>query len=255
MTQINQYTNEVTDAAGSNPLFPGDLFDVDKLIDQDLGVYESQKMQWGTLLTYLAGGGSNYGNADLTWTANRIHNANNYASAEINQLSKIFEMLPPNDSGNGFQVSRPGPGIDDADFINIFNGGGGTWKYFDNGSTVSYGGRDQNSFFGDDTAIGSPFGSYHSNRNFVHTIATENRKAVVTDIPILPESLVPIGTDPEDAIFWARSISKGVLFPTLTEDARNAIPTPRQGLVIYNTDTDKMQVYTGIGLTGWSNMN
>ena len=255
MTQINQYSNEITPLGGLNDLQITDYFDVDKLIDADTQTFESQKMTWGTLQTYIAAvGGANWGNTDLTVTDNRIHNGNNLTVAEINLENRIFELNGPNDSNNGFLVSRTGNNVFGADFITFQNGTGGNFKYYDNGSAAYWGGQTQNVFFGDDTPVGTPWGA-QSNRNFLATFASDSRKTVFTDTPIPPEPLVPVGVDPADSVAWFRSTSKGVLFPNLTEAARNTIPTPRTGLVIYNIDSDKLQVYTGIGLSGWSNLN
>jgi hypothetical protein len=46
------------------------------------------------------------------------------------------------------------------------------------------------------------------------------------------------------ALLAFNSINKGVLFPRMTTAQRNAIVNPKGGLVIYNTSTNKLNVYT-----------
>lgn len=68
MTQINQYSTEILPLI--NEIRGDDYLDVDKLIDGDLGIYESQKMTYGTLLTQLETDNpswvQNLSNSDLT---------------------------------------------------------------------------------------------------------------------------------------------------------------------------------------------
>lgn len=45
------------------------------------------------------------------------------------------------------------------------------------------------------------------------------------------------------AILEIESTSKGVLFPRMTTTQRDAIPTPQNGLMIYNTTTNKFNGY------------
>lgn len=47
------------------------------------------------------------------------------------------------------------------------------------------------------------------------------------------------------AILEAESTSQGALFPRMTEAQRDAIVSPATGLVIYNTDTNTLNVYSG----------
>lgn len=254
MTQINQYSTEITPL--SNPLNDDDLFDIDKLIEPDLMEYESQKMSWGTLKTFIAQAPTqNWGNTDLNVTGNRIHNANNNTISELFLNSRIFAMDDADGTGNAFKIERVGvnPPQYGEDYFIMQNGNGGYFKYYDNGSAAFYGGDTQNFFVGDDTGLGTPFGP-QSNRNFLATFSSEDRKTVFTDVVIPPESIIPLGSDPADSVAWFRSTSKGVLFPNLTDAQRATIPTPRLGLVIYNTTINRLQVYNGVGATGWQNL-
>jgi len=58
------------------------------------------------------------------------------------------------------------------------------------------------------------------------------------------QSALAIGTTTQDAssAFEVASTTQGVLFPRMTTTQRNAIATPADGLVIYNTTDNKLQV-------------
>ena len=58
-------------------------------------------------------------------------------------------------------------------------------------------------------------------------------------------SLTLGGTKDASAILDVTSTSQGVGFPNMTELQRDAISTPKDGLTIYNTDTDKLNYYDG----------
>ncbi|MFH1159676.1 MAG: FISUMP domain-containing protein [bacterium] len=66
------------------------------------------------------------------------------------------------------------------------------------------------------------------------------------------------GTDPDpSAILDAKSTSKGLLPPRMTTSQRNGISSPVAGLIVFNTDTKTIDIYTG---TSWvqlvpANMN
>ena len=55
------------------------------------------------------------------------------------------------------------------------------------------------------------------------------------------------GSVSTSAAFQVRSVTKGILFPRMTTTQRDAIPSPTGGLVIYNTSTNKLNLYT----TAW----
>ena len=65
----------------------------------------------------------------------------------------------------------------------------------------------------------------------------------------LLESGYPLGVgkrlSPDScALFAVVAPNKGILFPNMTEDMRDAIVNPTSGLVIYNTDTNKLNLFT-----------
>ncbi len=63
-------------------------------------------------------------------------------------------------------------------------------------------------------------------------------------IRITDDGRVGIGGTPEDcAQLEINSTSGGLLLPRMTEAQRDAIPTPMQGLLIYNTDDDCIEAY------------
>ena len=55
------------------------------------------------------------------------------------------------------------------------------------------------------------------------------------------------GTPPDpSAILDVQSNDKGVAFPRMTTDQRNAIVNPTEGLIIYNTDSHCFEYYAGL---------
>jgi len=64
---------------------------------------------------------------------------------------------------------------------------------------------------------------------------------------------VSINTDgsqaPGSAILEIKSTSKGLLPPRMRTALRDAIPSPVEGLLIFNTDENMLNVYTG---TAWA---
>lgn len=69
---------------------------------------------------------------------------------------------------------------------------------------------------------------------------------------IVSNAQVSIGTETPDAssIFEIASTTKGFLLPRLTDEQRSGIPSPAQGLVIYNTTLSCVEFYRG---TSWFN--
>ena len=158
---------------------------------------------------------------------------------------------------NAFQIDYVPTGLAPQlgqEFVRVQGGFGSVFKVLRDGAVASYGGDFQSAFFGDSSPQGLPVG-VQPNRNYIFAVAGANGKSIFTDQQIPDEAGLPLGADPFDAIVHFKSNLKGVLFPNLTTAERNGIPTPREGLVIYNTDDNKLQVYSGIGVTGWQNMN
>ena len=64
---------------------------------------------------------------------------------------------------------------------------------------------------------------------------------------LMDTGIVAVGTTSPNAsaIFQATSTTKGFLPPRMTTGQRDAISTPASGLVVYNTSTNKLNLYTG----------
>jgi len=248
MTQINQYATEILPL--TNPIRNEDFLDVDKLIDGDLGIYESQKMKYGTLITQLAtdnpSWGQNIANDDLTFTGNRTHNADNNDLFFENLATKqnVFTGSAAPVKHNIVNADAPAAQTILAQEI---QDGGAIKRAHENGSRM-YNNKGNGQFWFGDT---EPFGSLEGNPAF-HAVFSNfgNKKTVFTDVIIPPTPT----TDINDSIVWFRSTSKGVLFPNLTTAQRNSIPTPRLGLVVYNSTTSRLELYNGSGGTGWTNL-
>lgn len=262
MAQINQYPNEVTDAAGANPITVNDLFDVDKLIDADLGIYESQKVKYGTLLTYFGGGG-NLGTNDLTQTdSQRTFNGQNQNLLwDLLRRFNIELSEWGDDPFAGLNVNQQGVKGDNRTFVNITKDGDRVLRIFEKGRVEIFpnivplvdGDNPGGLFVGDGTQAQGFIPTNQSNGGALAIFASTQRPSIFTNV-ILPETPTTFQQQ-ENSIAWFRSNSKGVLFPKLDETQRDAIVTPETGLVIYNTTFNKLQVYTGIGVSGWSNLN
>lgn len=95
-----------------------------------------------------------------------------------------------------------------------------------------------------------------ANMNFILNPLTTPGKAFrfynqtnVTATPILSVHPGGVGLNVSSvdasALFDAQSTTKGVRFPNMTTAQKNAIGSPALGLVVYDTDLDKLCVYTG----------
>ncbi len=64
---------------------------------------------------------------------------------------------------------------------------------------------------------------------------------------IRDDGRIAMGTNAPNAsaILTVTSTTGGILFPRMTTTERNAIATPADGLVIYNTTDNKLQVRAG----------
>lgn len=67
-----------------------------------------------------------------------------------------------------------------------------------------------------------------------------------TQRPILAEKLIIGGEDTgDDAIVDIQSTTQGLAVPSMTTTQRDAISSPRDGLLIYNSTTDALNVRAG----------
>ncbi len=69
--------------------------------------------------------------------------------------------------------------------------------------------------------------------------------------PLLASAQVGIGTSSPDVstVLDVSATDKGVLIPRMTTTERDAILSPANGLIIYNTDTDRIQLNTNTPAT------
>jgi hypothetical protein len=254
MTQINEYPNEAL------TLNNGDLFDIDA--DIGGGDYESKKVSFGTLQTML-GGGLNLGTSDLTQTQlQRTFNGVNQRLL-FNLLRRFNIELSEfgDDDEAGLNVNQQGLPAQNREFVDIRKDGARCLRVFESGRVEVFPqgallveGVERGGFaVGDGTLPLQLVPDNQSNAGILALFMSTQRPSIFTDI-LFPESPTTFSVQ-DSSLAWFRSTTKGVLFPNMSEIQRDAIITPETGLVIYNTDSNKMQVYTGIGMSGWSNMN
>ena len=253
MAQINEYPNEAL------TLNNGDLFDIDA--DIGFGDFESKKVSFGTLISQI-GGGLNLGTSDLTQTdPQRIFSGTGNSRLTFEQLRRYFIELSEwgDDPLAGFLLNQGGAVGFNRTMAKVTKNGKIAMQVYENGHVEispqfwAVDGQVGGIAVGDGSLSVSSLASLQSNPGILALFASANNPTVFTDLflPSAPDTF----TEQDSAIAWFRSLTKGVLFPTMSEIQRDAIITPEFGLQIYNLDANKMQVYTGIGLSGWSNMN
>ena len=250
MTQINQYTVQIDSI--TNPIKDPDFIDVDKLTSDPppTGPYQSQKMTWKTLKEMIAAevAGQNLATTDLIQTPSVSTRNYNAAGGRVlwSDLAAMDVTLSSAVLATGFTVSQPTsrPEINGNMLQNWAFDGRAVGNIYEDGSTAF---RKGSHYTGDGTGLLLGTSSQPDTR-FLNTFASAEKSNVFTDKSSLP-ALVP-----DDAIAWFDSQSKGVLFPNLTTAERDAIPTPRRGLVVYNTDSHHLQLFNGQGATGWQNL-
>lgn len=260
MPQINQYANEAATIKND------DFFDLD--LETSPGVYQSNKLKWGTIKNQLTIDRPellrNLANFNLTQTSNfRTYDLEGSKSFQWENAENVSTVV----SGEGVlgRAARynPNPGTTPP-----LQGNGATLDsetiggQFVKRSWITTGSRAYRTlspgvggqpnggcyWFGDHTNIGI-FSGFQPNSNYHAVFAAQDKQTMFTDVNFSSGE-----TAPQDALVWFRSNSKGVLFPSLSTAQRAAIPTPRLGLVIYNTTTNDLQVYNGSGLTGWKTL-
>lgn len=264
MAQINQYPNE---AIGLND---NDLFDIDKNLGEvPIGSpqWESQKLKFGTLVSEVSsviGGGSNLGNSNLVQTdPNRSYIS---TQGKLNFLKMLKFGIQSDESNgepnreHGFNYNRSmGGNPTDKNklmfeiFINGLIGAiteKSLLKIYEEGRLeIPTGGLG----VGDGSLLLNNFTSDSSNSGLLALFASSLHPVLFTDTVF---SGFPTIFEPQNsAIVWFKSESKGVLFPSMTTAERDSIITPEFGLQIFNSELSKMQVYSGIGGTGWQSMN
>jgi hypothetical protein len=245
MPQINEYAVECL------VLKEDDLFDIDKFTNQDppTGPFQSQKLKYSTLLAQLQSelDAQNLGNSDLVQGPGLI--SRNYDASggqlQFNKLASYNINLDPAVLTTGFkveQVSNLPPVVGNMvqswqkDGLNI-------GSVYEDGSFAMRRGAH---YFGSDALGGLGSTSQPDNR-FLAEFRNVNKSTR------FGQTAAIAGVVPQDAIVEFHG-NKGVLFPNLSTAQRNALPTPRVGLVIYNTSNNSLQLYNGLGGTGWQNL-
>lgn len=244
MAQINQYANEAANIKDD------DFFDLD--LETSPGVYQSNKLKWGTIKTQLTIDRPellrNLSNFNLTQTDNlRIYDADNGDLRYENLDGLNFDITGSGATGKkttffGLTTSNVKMKTESTltkDIAYVYPSG--TRAYRHSEPTATY-------WFGDTSGIATWIGS-QPQTPFLATFISQDKKTCFTD-SVLPPATVDIN----DSVAWFRSTTKGVLFPNLTEAARNAIPTPRLGLVIFNTTANALQVFDNSMPTGWKSL-
>lgn len=260
MSQINQYPIE------ANQVKNEDFFDIDKQTAAvPVPVFESQKVTWGTIKSQLETDlpqiNQNLSTANLTQTANTRTYDMDSKSLNWENVENMGVVLAGTGVGGNATRYNPNVGTTPPPQGNgarleteIVGGSFIKQSWITTGSRAyrhlpAVSGGTQGCFwFGDHTSVGL-YSGFQPNPNYHTVFASQDKATLFTDVNFAS------GENPvKDSVAWFRSNSKGVLFPNLTTAQRNAIPTPRLGLVIYNTTTNDLQVYNGSGGTGWKTL-
>jgi hypothetical protein len=81
------------------------------------------------------------------------------------------------------------------------------------------------------------------------SLETIGNLAIGADQSIIGSALIGAsGSADAKAILDIQSTTKGILFPRMTTEQRDAIVTPPNGLTVYNITTSKLNIYNG---TAW----
>ena len=75
--------------------------------------------------------------------------------------------------------------------------------------------------------------------------------AIFMDCTLYAQTAIGGLTPHSSAMLDVQSDSKGILFPRLTAQARDAIASPATGLVIFNTDNNCMEINLGVNSPKW----
>ena len=213
-----------------------------------LGGYVSKRVTGAQL-----GTDTNFANTDLTLTGNRSHDLNGNlltfngtANGMVVSTSSLTRSLYGQNTGSGVGVL--GVGDSQSGVRGESNSGAGVSGQ----STSSYGGTfngasgslNQGTTYGG-VLIGGTAGAYmYSNSSGYGAIPYENAgsagaincqgKALFNGTAAVGSSLVQVD-----------STTQGVLLPRMTTTQRDAISSPATGLEIYNTTTNRKEVYNG----------
>ena len=159
---------------------------------------------------------TNFANTNLTLTGNRSHDFDGYdmtfTDAHLLVYGNDTQTIYVNNSGSGNGV------------VGVANSGTAV-----NGSSTS----------------GNGVSGSSTNSNGV-TGASANSKGGAFRNQVLVEEYVGANEIQEaSSLFEVKSTVKGALLPRMTTTERNAIGSPATGLEIYNTTTNRKEVYNG----------
>lgn len=177
-----------------------------------LGGYVSKRVTGAQL-----GTDTNMANTNLTLNANRTHDLAGYNLAFNNgtigaSQSSVNPTINATNSGSGSGV------------VGTSTSGNGVLGVSTSGNGVSGSSTNSNGITG--ASVNSKGGAFR-NQVLVEEYATANE---VQDA---------------SSLFEVKSTVKGALLPRMTTTQRNAISSPATGLEIYNTTTNRKEVYNG----------
>lgn len=160
---------------------------------------------------------TNFANTDLTLTANRTHDLAGYNLAFNNgtigaSQSSVNPTINATNSGSGSGV------------VGTSTSSSGVSGVSTSGNGVSGSSTNSNGVTG--ASVNSKGGAFR-NQVLVEEYATANE------------------VQEASSLFEVKSTVKGALLPRMTTTQRNAISSPATGLEIYNTTTNRKEVYNG----------
>lgn len=182
-----------------------------------LGGYVSKRVTGAQL-----GTDTNFANTNLTLTANRSHDFDGFdmtfTDAHLLVYGSDTQTIYANNSGSGHGV------------VGVANTGVAVNGSSTSGNGVSGSSTNSNGITG--ASVNSKGGAFR-NQVLVEEYSTANE------------------VQEASSLFEVKSTVKGALLPRMTTTQRDAIGTPATGLEIYNTTTNRKEVYNG---TFWQGM-
>ena len=181
---------------------------------------------------------TNFANTNLTFAANRSHNVAGY-TLTIGATGVGQPMVLTAVNGNGLSTSSTnGNGV----FASSTNGYAGEFYATNDVGIYSEGGNIGIQGIGTGSGQG---GLFSSGSGIALTAASSSGMGLHVIGAGYIESNGVGGTPATDAVFEANSTTQGALLPRMTTTQRDAIGTPATGLEIYNTTTNRKEVYNG----------
>ena len=195
-------------AKGSN-IGATDLVEISE--PDGLGGYVSKRVTGAQL-----GSDTNFANTNLTLNANRSHDFDGFdmtfTDAHLLVYGSDTQSIYANNSGSGHGV------------VGVANTGTAVNGSSTSGNGVSGSSTNSNGITG--ASVNSKGGAFR-NQVLVEEYSTANE------------------VQEASSLFEVKSTVKGALLPRMTTTERNAISSPATGLEIYNTTTNRKEVYNG----------